>query len=74
MTAYLGDLLALANGHIDAAIDDHSALSPEVVPSVVGSLARLTAVMARCTDAFVMYDHAGDLAELDARARAALGP
>jgi hypothetical protein len=70
MAARFGDLLALASENIDAAIADHSAMSPEVVPAVVHALARLTAVMVRCADAFVTYEQAGDIALLNARARA----
>jgi len=74
MRPLLGDLLAAASGHLGAATGD-PCLGADAAPSVVRELARLTAVMARCADAFVP-DNRGDsrhlldahgLAMLDAR-------
>jgi len=74
MRPSLGDVLASASGHIGAATGDRC-LGAEAVPSVLRELVRLTAVMARCADAFAR-DDGGDsrhlldthgLAMLDAR-------
>ena len=74
MRPLLGDFLAAVNGHIGAAAGE-PCLGAEAAPSMVRELARLTAVMVRCADAFVP-DNRGDsrhlldaheLAMLDAR-------
>src|SRR5260370_39836510 len=65
MRPLLGDLLAAASRHLDAATGDLR-LGAEASPSV-GELCRLTAVMAHCADAFAAEDQ-GDSRHLkDAR-------
>jgi hypothetical protein len=74
MRPLLGDFLAAVSGHIEAATGDLR-LDAEAAPSVVRELVRLTAVMARCADAFLRDDRsdachlldAQELAVLDAR-------
>ena len=74
MRPLLGDFLATASGHIGAATGDLR-VGADAAPSVVRELARLTAVMVRCADAFVQDDRgdsrhlldAQELAVLDAR-------
>jgi hypothetical protein len=74
MRPLLGDFLAAASRHLDAATGDLR-LRAEAFSSVVGELFRLTAVMADCADAFAVEDQsdsrrlqdARDLAMADAR-------
>ena len=66
MRPLLGDFLAAASRHLDAATGD---LHPgaEASPSVVGELFRLTAVMAHCADAFTAEDQSDSRPLKDAR-------
>jgi hypothetical protein len=79
MRPVLGEFLAAASEHVDALTTTHPDLPEEAVPAVVRDLARLTAVMARCANAFAVDDHDDSCYQLDARAlalldaRAALG-
>jgi hypothetical protein len=56
MRPLLGDFLAAAREHIDAATSDIPQLSADAAPTVVKELDRLTAVMARTANAFVVDD------------------
>ena len=66
MRPLLGDFLAAASRHLDAATGDLR-LAPEASPSVVGELFRLTAVMAHCADAFTAEDQSDSRHLKDAR-------
>jgi len=74
MRPLLGDFLAAASRHLDAATSDLHRGTP-TSPSVISELFRLTAVMAHCADAFAAADQgdsrplkdARDLAMADAR-------
>jgi len=71
MRPLLGDVLATASGHIGAATGD-LCLEADAAPSVVRELVRLTAVMARCADAFVQADRGDSRHLLDAHGLAML--
>ena len=66
MRPLLGDFLAAASRHLDAATGDLR-LGAEASPSVVGELFRLTAVMAHCADAFTAEDQSDSRHLKDAR-------
>jgi hypothetical protein len=66
MRPLLGDFLAAASRHLDAATGDLR-LAAEASPSVVGELCRLTAVMAHCADAFAAEDQSDSRHLQDAR-------
>ena len=66
MRPLLGDFLAAASRHLDAATGDLR-LGAEASPSVVGELFRLTAVMAHCADAFTAEDQSDPRHLKDAR-------
>ena len=66
MRPLLGDLLAAASRHLDAATGDLR-LGAEACASVVGELCRLTAVMAHCADAFTAEDQSDSRPLKDAR-------
>ena len=66
MRPLLGDFLAAASRHLDAATGDLR-LGAEASPSVVGELCRLTAVMAHCADAFTAEDQSDPRHLKDAR-------
>jgi hypothetical protein len=72
MRPLLGDFLTAAGEHIDAAISEDPQLPAETVGAVVGELGRLTGVMARCVDAFVLDDQTGAAGLVDVRALAVL--
>src|SRR5260370_34604067 len=72
MRPLLGDFLAAASEHIDAAANDVPRFPAGAARAVVSELGRLTAVTARCADAFVIDDHTGPGYLLDATALAVL--
>jgi hypothetical protein len=71
MRPLLGDFLAAASEHLDAATIDVHQLPADVTRTVVKELSRLTSVMARCANAFVA-DEDTNAAYLDAQALAVL--
>ena len=66
MRPLLGDFLTAASRHLDAATGDLH-LAAEASPSVISELCRLTAVMARCADAFTAADQSDSRRLQDAR-------
>jgi hypothetical protein len=71
MRPLLGDFLVAASDHIDAATSDIPQLSADAARAMIKELDRLTAVMARTANAFVV-DDGTDPARLDAPALTAL--
>src|SRR5690349_317425 len=71
MRPLLGDFLVVASDHIDAATSDIPQPSVDAGRAMIKELDRLTAVMARTANAFVV-DDGTDPAHLDAPALTAL--
>jgi hypothetical protein len=72
MRPLLGELLASASEHIDAAASSDVALPAGTAGGAVRALSRVTAVMSRFADAFVLPHVPDPGASPDSRARAAL--
>jgi hypothetical protein len=72
MRPVLGEFLAAASEHVGALASIDPDLSDEAVPTVVGEVARLTAVLARCASAFAFDEQDDSSYPLDARALALL--
>jgi hypothetical protein len=72
MRPVLGEFLAAASEHVGALTSIDPDLPDEAVPIVVGEVARLTAVMARCASAFAFDEQHDSSYPLDVRALALL--
>ena len=68
MSTTFGDFLTLADENITAVTGNATPVALQAAPAVIGELADLTAVMARCVDAFVMHDQTSDTLDEPARA------
>ena len=72
MRPVLGDFLASAGEHIDAAAGFDGRLADDAARAVAGELDRLVAAMVRCADGFTVHDEANVRHVLDVQTRAAV--